>query len=248
MRYLRFLFVFAALGPRLAGAQGGPPMATDDPGTPGDGHWEINVAGVGTHTPNAWNVDAPDADINYGWGEHIQLNADIPWTYTNAEGGHLRSGLGDSSFGVKWRFLDKNDAHPFSMSIYPRFQTSLSGYSERIGVASRNKAFFFPAEIAAELSGLEIAADLGRHFVQQEADFWSAGIVVGHSCGSDRVECLVEVHREWKRGDPQTLLNFGLRRKLNDSMTVLAALGKEFGARSEDQASALIYLGMQISR
>jgi hypothetical protein len=134
------------------------------------------------------------------------------------------------------------------MSIYPRFQTSLSGYSERIGVASRNKAFFFPAEIAAELSGLEIAADLGRHFVQQEADFWSAGIVVGHSCGSDRVECLMEVHREWKRGDPQTLLNFGLRRKLNDSMTVLAALGKEFGARSEDQASALIYLGMQISR
>jgi hypothetical protein len=25
-------------------AQGGPPMITDDPGTPGNGQWEINVA------------------------------------------------------------------------------------------------------------------------------------------------------------------------------------------------------------
>lgn len=248
MRYLIFSFALAVAGPSLAFAQGGPPMATDDPGTPGDGHWEINLAGFGTHTPNAWNVDVPEADINYGWGEHVQLNADIPWTYTNADGGRWRSGLGDSSVGVKWRFLDKSDTHPFSLSTYPRFQTSLSGYSERIGVASQGNAFFFPVEIAAEVHGLEIAADLGRHFVQREANFWSAGIVAAHSCGSERVECLVEVHREWKLGDPQTLLNFGLHKKLNDSMTVLAAVGREFGAHHEDQAREQIYLGVQIFR
>ena len=33
-----------ALGASEALGQGGPPMITDDPGTPGNGKWEINLA------------------------------------------------------------------------------------------------------------------------------------------------------------------------------------------------------------
>src|SRR5215831_18405962 len=39
-------------------AQGGPPMVTDDPGTPGDGHWEINIGSIATHSPGRWTVAA----------------------------------------------------------------------------------------------------------------------------------------------------------------------------------------------
>ena len=46
-------------------------MATDDPGTPGDGKWEINLGVIGTHQRDGWLVDVPDADINYGLGDHI---------------------------------------------------------------------------------------------------------------------------------------------------------------------------------
>jgi hypothetical protein len=52
-------------------AQGGPPMVTDDPGTPGDGHWEINLGATATRTPGRWEVAAPDADVNYGCGDRV---------------------------------------------------------------------------------------------------------------------------------------------------------------------------------
>ena len=37
----------------FAHAQGGPPFITDDPGTPGNRQWEINVGWLGTHIPLA---------------------------------------------------------------------------------------------------------------------------------------------------------------------------------------------------
>ena len=48
-------------------------MITDDPGTPGNGHWENNIAIVFEHRPNEWSIDAPAIDLNYGWGDHTQL-------------------------------------------------------------------------------------------------------------------------------------------------------------------------------
>ena len=48
-------------------------MITDDPGTPGNGHWENNFAIAFEHRPNEWSIDAPAVDLNYGWGDHIQL-------------------------------------------------------------------------------------------------------------------------------------------------------------------------------
>lgn len=218
-------------------------MATDDPGTPGDGHWEINLGVVGTHTRDAWTVDAPDADINYGVGERIQLNLDLPWTYTNASG-RWRSGIGDTSIAVKWRFLDAGEK--FQLSIYPRLQSSLSDYSERIGAASPDREFLLPMQMATKIGDFEIAADLGRHFIEREGDYWSAGAVAGHDCGP--AECMAEIHREWRPGDAQTLVNFGLRWKLNDAVTLLGAVGREFGHASDEQVRALIYLGLQISR
>ena len=48
-------------------------MITDDPGTPGNGKWENNLAIAFSHVPNEWSFDAPAIDLNYGWGDHIQL-------------------------------------------------------------------------------------------------------------------------------------------------------------------------------
>ena len=37
--------------------QGGPPMITDDPGTPGPGKWEINLAVAWAHRPAETSLD-----------------------------------------------------------------------------------------------------------------------------------------------------------------------------------------------
>jgi hypothetical protein len=82
---VRFLyFALAAFIARAAFAQGGPPMITDDPGTPGNGHWENNVAIAFAHRPNEWSIDAPAIDLNYGWGDHIQLTLQTSAALLNA--------------------------------------------------------------------------------------------------------------------------------------------------------------------
>jgi len=43
-RPIQFLLLFLAVyGVEAAHSQGGPPFITDDPGTPGNRHWEINL-------------------------------------------------------------------------------------------------------------------------------------------------------------------------------------------------------------
>ena len=60
-------------------AQGGPPMLTDDPGTPGDGHWEINTAVTTEQRPGERSSEPPLLDLNYGIGDRIQLKYEAAW-------------------------------------------------------------------------------------------------------------------------------------------------------------------------
>ena len=71
--------VCVATLPRRVIAQGGPPLITDDPETPGNGHWEINVAWTLSQKQNERLFAIPLLDINYGFGEHVQLKAEVPW-------------------------------------------------------------------------------------------------------------------------------------------------------------------------
>src|SRR5262249_12495859 len=94
------LFGFA----RAASAQAGPPFIGDDPGTPGDGNWEINVATYAERHPDERIWNAPILDMNYGWGPRIQLKYQVPYLVAGTNDGPTRTGLGKSLAGVKWRF------------------------------------------------------------------------------------------------------------------------------------------------
>jgi hypothetical protein len=229
-----------------AWAQGGPPMVTDDPATPGDGHWEVNLGAIGTRTPGHWEIAAPDADINYGWGERVQLKVDVPWLTTRDDGQHWKSDFGDIGLGVKWRFLDQDEAG-VSVSTYPQYNRHILESSIRRGITTDGHQVFLPVEVARETGGLSVAAELGRNFVQGGASQWQAGVVAGHACGGE-VECMAEVHTTWAAGERQTLLNLGLHWKLSDSVALLAAAGHDFGTRSEAHHDAIVYLGLQLSR
>ena len=233
-------------GTTAAWAQGGPPLVTDDPGTPGDGHWEINLATIGSRTAHRWSVDVLDADINYGWGDHVQLKLDAPWTAVHDDGGGWRNGLGAVNAGVKWRFLDADD-HGFALSTYPQYLSAWSSVAKRRGVASSDAQFFLPIEMSAEAGGFEFAGEVGRNFVERDDDEWEAGAVVSHACADD-IECLIEVHRTWSADEAQTLLNLGVHWKLSEQLIFLAAAGREFGTRSDSQQRFLFYAGFQILR
>ena len=63
-------------------AQGGPPLRTDDPGTPGNRNWEINVASTQFWSKSAREFESPLLDINYGLGDRIQLKYEVPYRST----------------------------------------------------------------------------------------------------------------------------------------------------------------------
>src|SRR4051812_4705369 len=90
-----------------AQAQGGPPMITDDPGTPGNRKWEINLAFAFEHRPNERAFDSPGIDLNYGVGENIQLTLQGGPVLLKRNAHGLIGGLGGTEAAVKWRFLDE---------------------------------------------------------------------------------------------------------------------------------------------
>src|ERR1700730_11610703 len=77
--------VASALLPAHAFAQGGPPLLTDDPDTPGPGHWEINIAALMEKTRSQRRVEVPRVDLNYGVGRRIQLKFEMPWVALRSE-------------------------------------------------------------------------------------------------------------------------------------------------------------------
>jgi hypothetical protein len=108
--------------------QAGPPLVTDDPGTPGPNKWEINFAYMLEKNQEERRVTLPDLDINYGLGERIQLKYDLPYVLSkNEENDSKHNGFDRSEVGVKWRFLDKEKAG-LSVSTYPQitFKTPVS--------------------------------------------------------------------------------------------------------------------------
>src|SRR5712691_10791395 len=132
---------------RIAFGQGGPPMITDDPGTPGNGKWENNLAILFGHRPNETSINLPEIDLNYGVGEHIQLTLQTAPVLSKRSGHGLIGGIGGTEAAVKWRFLDPATSG-FDMSTFPRVIFDVSQSSVRRGLTEDGTRFQVPFEAA----------------------------------------------------------------------------------------------------
>lgn len=73
------LIVMPATLSLRAAAQGGPPYYTNDPCTPGNLNWEIDVGYMPFFYINRSVSHVPDLDINFGVGDRIQLTYENAW-------------------------------------------------------------------------------------------------------------------------------------------------------------------------
>lgn len=244
--YLTRIFRIALFVPAVAMAQGGPPLVTDDPDTPGAGKWEVNYAVTGQRTRERREIAAPDIDMNYGLGERIQLKLDLPWMFVRDDGESWKSGLGRGDAGVKWRFIDRGE-DGVAVSTYPQFSWNILPSSVRRGITESGNEFLLPIEVSKKVGDVGLDFEVGRNFVQRGDNEWVAGAIVAPKCG-EKSECLLEVHETWSRDTHQTLVNVGLRQKLGESMSLLAAVGREFGPSTDDQRRLVFYIGVQVRR
>jgi hypothetical protein len=230
-------------------AQGGPPMITDDPGTPGNGNWEINLAVTRRHGDFGSEYELPLLDVNYGLGDHVQLKYEVPFVWIRDREGGSRSGVGNPLFGLKVRFVDSGP-RGWQVSTYPQVQThSFASSSERRGLAENRTALFLPFEFARPMGAFSTNFEVGREFRSRAPDKWAGGFVLGHEWKS-RVEGLAEVRlRSTDRFERSAVaMNVGARVGVRDVGVLLASAGRDLHNRLDERASLFAYLGWQTRR
>ena len=113
---------FVLCSPLIAQAQGGPPFLTNDPGTPGNANWEINIGSMQTIERGVSSYQVPQLDINFGAGDRVQLTCEVPYIIQSVQGQPLQTGWSNAFLGAKWRFLDHGDGK-LQISTFPQLET-----------------------------------------------------------------------------------------------------------------------------
>lgn len=229
---------------RIVFAQGGPPMITDDPGTPGSGKWENNSAITFEHRPDETRYEVPAIDLNYGVGEHIQLTLQTAPVLLKRSGHGLIGGMGGTEAAVKWRFLDEA-ASGFDISIFPRVIFNIVQSSVRRGLAEDGTRFQVPLQAAKTFGRLHVDAEFGPRASTVGRSEWLYGIVCGFDVAKTTM-LMAELHDESCMNFSRDVLalNFGLRHEFTENYILIVSMGHEL--RSPDQPTALIgYFGMQ---
>lgn len=125
---LAFLSVFAA-----AGVYAGPPFLTDDPEPVDLHHWEAYLFGLGDHTSHgAYGLEGPAVELNYGALPNTQLHLIVPMTTVGGGGARSISGLGDTEFGVKYRFVEQTNGWP-QIGIFPMLELPTGDANRGLG-------------------------------------------------------------------------------------------------------------------
>ena len=227
-------------------AQGGPPMLTDDPGTPGAGVLEINLSYIEQKTRLERLRSLPHVDFNYGLGEQIQLKYETSWLLSDApDGGGTKSGLDNSLLGVKWRFLDQ-DRSGLDMSVYPQLQVENFTGSVSRGIAEPGPNLFLPVELARDFGKVKLVGEVGYQYFHAREDEWVVG-VLGAMQASEKLEVMAEVRslsdKFLNGGD--VIANVGLRQTVSPKLKLVASAGTGLNNRT-DATTFITYVGVQL--
>jgi len=193
------------LFPVLAFPQGGPPFRSDDPDTPGNGHWEINMGFIGERSSFGGSYSTPDIDINYGLGSRIQLKYELPLSIQEMRGdsSHVVAGPGNSLLGVKYRFYqhhsktrvkDGEREMKFSLSTYPQLLLNNPTRSVARDIVEPGPQMLLPVEANANYGWIRLSGEAGYWLTSKDVpNSWIQGIVAGHEFGKD-TEAYLELY------------------------------------------------------
>lgn len=223
-------------------------MVTDDPGTPGNGNWEINVAWSDQQSLGSTLIGLPLLDANYGVGDRIQLNYQGSWNELRNSGQPGQSGMSDSQLAVKWRFYDAGETG-LQLSTYPRLTFPNPGSeSDRRGTADPDTTFLLPFEVRRDFGALSVNADFGHIFSDEPAARgWMGGLCLGREVAKGW-ELDAEVHLTASDGlqRSEVIINAGTRYDLSKGATLMLAVGCDTHDTLGPRTSLLTYVGLQV--
>jgi hypothetical protein len=229
-----------------ARGQGGPPMITDDPGTPGNGKWENNIAFAFEHRPNETSFDAPELDLNYGLGDHIQLTLQSALVVLKSSGRGGVAGPGQTEAAVKWRFLDEEKSG-IDVSVFPRLIFNMAQSSVRRGLADAGTRFQLPIEASKKFGALALDGELGVLTSTVGRSEWLYGFVGAYELRKS-TSVMAEIHgtSRVKFAREVLTLNVGVRHELSESHILIASIGHDVHSPGDEPLALIGYIGIQL--
>ncbi len=221
-------------------------MITDDPGTPGNGRWENNFAIAFEHQPNEWSFDAPAIDLNYGWGDHIQLTLQSSAAFLKRSDHGVIAGVGGTEAAVKWRFLDE-ERSGIDMSMFPRILFNVLHSSARRGLSEDGTRFQIPFELAKSFGRIAVGAEFGPLVGSVGRGEFLYG-VVGAAEVTKRTSIMAEIHAASRTNFSRDVvtLNFGWRHNVTEHAIWIASLGHEVHSGANEPLAFVGYCGVQL--
>ena len=226
-------------------AQGGPPFFTTDPGTPGNGNWEINVAAAANRQSGTSAYQLPQLDVNLGVGERVQLSAEIPYVRLSASGAPQQQGWSNALLGAKWRFLDQGEGG-WQVATFPQLETAGSARAQRDGLASDGPRWLLPLEVAHRLGPLDVNLEAGYYLPRNGQHERFVGLLAGGAL-NERLELDAELYTDRVSGLPtDAIADVGLRYQLQPAFILLAMAGRSVNGSEPPHVRFTGYLGVQI--
>lgn len=221
-------------------------MITDDPGTPGNGKFEINLAVAFERRPDATSWDLPAIDLNYGLGERIQLTLQTaPVLLKRSDRGPI-GGLGATEAALKWRFLDQ-ESDGVSVSTFPRIIFNMLQSSVRRELADDGTRVQLPVQVAKKFGVVDLDFEFGPLASTVGRGEWLYGVVGGIDV-TKTTELMAEFHGTSRMSFARDILtvNVGIRQKLNERCIFIASLGHVIRTPDQDPLAFIGYFGVQL--
>lgn len=119
----------------------GPPFRTDDPEPVDQNHGEFYLAMQYEKDKDVTSGTAPHIELNYGIVPDAMLHLITPYAFNRPEGASTQRGYGDTEVGIKYRFVNDEDAH-FMAGTFPLVELP-TGDSDK-GLGAGHTMYFVP--------------------------------------------------------------------------------------------------------
>ena len=116
-------------------AQAAHPLLTDDTGTQGEGHWQLELNTDHTRTrevgESAW-VRTVGTTLTRGVAQTLDLAISAPWMQVGEPGEARQRGVGDTTLQAKWRFHEDEESG-WSLGVRPAVMLPSGSASQGLG-------------------------------------------------------------------------------------------------------------------
>jgi hypothetical protein len=233
-----------------------PPMATDDPGTPGRHGIEVNIISNCDRSQDGRSCDT-GIDAAFGLGDNAQFRISKGYTNDLTNGDRPFHGVGSTNVGVKVRFYDKNGVQLATFPSYGFDDAARRVDADGNPVPSDGHTVYLPLIVSKEFGQYTVVANIGyqKNLDHAESSSILTSVAVGRAVGRNS-KVMVEVANE-KATDGTTRrtdVRIGWIKVIfpdassKYQTSIFTSIGRTIGHTDDGISHITIQTGLQIAR